>query len=70
MLMQEKNNLQIADWIIDWIGESKGKNERHCFTRTQGVGFGRHPFTLYLIGTQRGHCAKVTMERLNACCYN
>lgn len=20
MLMQEKNNLQIADWIIDWIG--------------------------------------------------
>jgi hypothetical protein len=26
MLMQEKNNLQIADWIIDWIAESKGKN--------------------------------------------
>jgi hypothetical protein len=21
MLMEEKNNLQIADWIIDWIGE-------------------------------------------------
>ena len=21
MLMEEKNNLQIADWLIEWIGE-------------------------------------------------
>ena len=27
MMMQDKNNLQVADWMLDWIGEHVGEKK-------------------------------------------
>jgi hypothetical protein len=29
MIMQDKNNLQIADWILKWIDENTGKKSKN-----------------------------------------